>query len=418
MSHQELGGRPPEARTALGEPSGSFFLDGTGAARWPALATASVVLVLLAAGVYLLGERSGGRALAFALGIGAVLGIVLQRSRFCFYCHARDYFERGDARGLLAIVAALAVGTLGMHVVMSGWLPVPQPGRLPPDAHIGPVSWALVLAGLAFGAGMVVSGSCISAHWYRLGEGSPTAPFALAGAALGFVLGFNTWNPLYSATIATAPVPWLPHHLGYAGSAALQLAVLALASALLWRRLPPARNAAVPASFGAALRALLRGRWPYVWGGLAVGAIAVIVVLRLRPLGVTAALGSAARAAGEGQGLLPQRLEGLDGFAGCVTAVAQSLWQTPNALLVGGLVAGAFAAALASGQFRPAWPRPAQVARGLGGGLLLGWGAMTGLGCTVGNLLSGTMAGALSGWVFGAAVLLAVWAGLKLRWGN
>ena len=79
---------------------------------------------------------------------------------------------------------------------------------------------------------------------------------------------------------------------------------------------------------------------------------------------------------------------------------------------------GAFAAALASGQFRPAWPRPAQVARGLGGGLLLGWGAMTGLGCTVGNLLSGTMAGALSGWVFGAAVLLAVWAGLKLRWGN
>ncbi|KAF1070766.1 MAG: hypothetical protein GAK39_01770 [Variovorax sp.] len=43
---------------------------------------------------------------------------------------------------------------------------------------------------------------------------------------------------------------------------------------------------------------------------------------------------------------------------------------------------------------------------------------MTGLGCTVGNLLSGTMAGALSGWVFGAAVLLAVWAGLKLRWGR
>uniref|UniRef100_UPI001ABC4A72 hypothetical protein n=1 Tax=Variovorax paradoxus TaxID=34073 RepID=UPI001ABC4A72 len=62
MSHQELGGRPQQARTALGEPSGSFFLDGTEAARWPALATASVVLVLLAAGVHLLGERSGGRA--------------------------------------------------------------------------------------------------------------------------------------------------------------------------------------------------------------------------------------------------------------------------------------------------------------------------------------------------------------------
>ncbi|MNL82680.1 hypothetical protein D3C87_2101160 [compost metagenome] len=47
--------------------------------------------------------------------------------------------------------------------------------------------------------------------------------------------------------------------------------------------------------------------------------------------------------------------------------------------------------------------------------MLLGWGAMTGLGCTVGNLLSGTMAGALSGWVFGASVLLAVWGGLRLK---
>ncbi|WP_042581260.1 YeeE/YedE family protein [Variovorax paradoxus] len=380
------------------------------------LAAAAATVLLIAAAVHLLGERSGGRALAFALGLGAVLGVVLQRSRFCFYCHARDYFEGGDARGLLAIVAALAVGTVGMHVVMTGWLPVPQPGRLPPDAHIGPVSWALVLAGLAFGAGMVVSGSCISAHWYRLGEGSPTAPFALLGAAGGFLLGFNSWNWLYSATIAEAPVVWLPHHLGYAGSAAVQLGLLGVLSAVLWRRLPTAdAPAATPRSFAAALRGLLQGRWAYGWGGIAVGAIAVIVVLRLRPLGVTAALGSAARDFGNAQGLLPQRLDGLDGFGGCVTAVVQSLWQTPNALLVGGIVAGALAAALASGQFKPAWPKPGQIVRGLGGGVLLGWGAMTGLGCTVGNLLSGTMAGALSGWVFGASVLFAVWAGLRVR---
>lgn len=390
--------------------------DGPTAGRGGWIAAALVVL-LTVAGVQALGERSGGRALAFAAGLGALLGVVLQRSRFCFYCHARDYFERGDARGLLAIVAALAVGTLGMHVVMTGWLPVPLPGRLPPDAHIGPVSWALVLAGLAFGLGMVVSGSCISAHWYRLGEGSPTAPFALVGSAAGFVLGFNTWNALYSATIATAPVVWLPHHLGYAGSAALQLGLLAGIAVLLWRRLP-AEGAPLPraASFGAALRRVFVGRWPAVWGGVAVGAIAVIVVLRLRPLGVTAALGSAARTVGEHQGLVPARLEGLDTFGGCATAVLEYFWQTPNALLIAGIVAGALAAALASGQFTPRRPSLRQAVRGLGGGVLLGWGAMTGLGCTVGNLLSGTMAGALSGWVFGAAVLFAVWAGVRLRW--
>lgn len=111
-----------------------------------------------------------------------------------------------DPRGLLAIVLALAVGVVGYTVVLGSWLPVPQPGKLPLDMHIGPVSWVLVVAGLSFGAGMVVSGSCISAHWYRLAEGSAVSPFALVGSALGFVLGFITWNPLYSLSVADAPV--------------------------------------------------------------------------------------------------------------------------------------------------------------------------------------------------------------------
>ena len=58
--------------------------------------------------------------------------------------------------------------------------------------------------------GMAISGSCISAHLYRLGEGSPTAPFALAGTAVGFAAGFWSWNPLYLATVSAAPVVWLP----------------------------------------------------------------------------------------------------------------------------------------------------------------------------------------------------------------
>jgi len=40
---------------------------------------------------------------------------------------------------------------------------------------------------------------------------------------------------------------------------------------------------------------------------------------------------------------------------------------------------------------------------------------MTGLGCTIGTLLSGGMAGALSGWVFGAAMFFAIWLGLKVK---
>jgi hypothetical protein len=43
----------------------------------------------------------------------------------------------------------------------------------------------------------------------------------------------------------------------------------------------------------------------------------------------------------------------------------------------------------------------------------MGWGAMTALGCTVGVLLSGIHAGALSGWIFLVFCAFGVWIGLK-----
>lgn len=400
------------------------FKTGTGAAatRPPAFAGRVALPLALAAAVvaaaYAVAAIPGnGPSLAFALVLGGVLGAVLQRTRFCFFCHARDFIDRRDPRGLLAILLAIAVGTIGYHVVFGSWLPNPVLPRLPPDAHIGPVSWVLVLAGLVFGAGMVISGSCVSAHLYRLGEGSAVAPFALIGTAAGFGVGFVTWNSLYVAAVSTAPVLWLPHHLGYGGSLALQLAVLAGLALVLWYKGHgnPAPEPYRPVhTVTGLIRSLFDGRWAFWAGGLAVGIIGFLVVLRLKPLGVTSAIGSAARSVGTDAGLVPLRLEGLDGFAGCAT-VPGGGWLTANSLLIAGLVAGAFAAALASGQFTPRRPTVTDAVRGLGGGVLLGWGAMTGLGCTIGTLLSGTMAGAVSGWVFGAAVIAAVWAGLALQ---
>ncbi len=383
-------------------------------------------LAALAVAAHVLRPLPQGGTLVFALAAGTLLGLLLQRTRFCFYCHARDWFERGDPRGLLAILLALAVALVGYTVVVGSWVAAPQAGQLPPELHIGPVSWVLVLAGLAFGAGMVISGSCISAHWYRLAEGSSTSPFALVGAALGFVLGFNTWNPLYSRVVADAPVVWLPAHLGYGGALLLQLTVLAGFAAWLWRGYarrttaadplevaPRARAAGVP-TLGALWRGLWQGRWPYWVGGLGVGLIVAAVIVRMRPLGVTTTLGSTARGLAQSQGWAPARLDGLDGFAGCATLPGTS-WLTPHALLLAGLVSGAFIGALASRQFT--WQRPTlrHAVRGLGGGVLLGWGAMTGLGCTVGTLLSGIAAGALSGWVFALSLLLAIWLGLRVQ---
>ena len=360
-------------------------------------ALAALIAFGISAFVWTLSGQPGSSRLALSLAFGALFGFVLQRSRFCFACHWRDLLDRGDPRGVLAILAALGTGIAGTTAVIGGWLPDPGGTRLPPDAHIGPVGPVLVAAGLAFGAGMAISGSCISAHLYRLGEGSPTAPFALVGTALGFVLAFQTWNPLYLASVSEAPVLWLPRSLGYGGALALGLGVLAAASLWLLRTYP-VRGASAPRTVEP-LRAVFVDRWTAWAGGLAVGALATIAYLRVGPLGVTAEIGSRSRQLSAGLGLLPERLEGLDAFRGCATLVRDAV-LTPN-----GLVLASLGSALLAGQFRPEWPGRGHVARGLAGGVLLGWGAMAGLGCSIGTLLSGISAGAVSGWVFAVAML-------------
>lgn len=362
----------------------------------------------------LYGGDGASRALSFSLIAGVAFGIVLQRGRFCFFCNFRDFWNDRDPRGVLSILVALAVGLVLYHVVFLAWMPVPSPDRLPPGAHIGPVSPVLALAAFAFGLGMAISNSCISAHLYRLGEGSPTAPFALIGAAAGFILGFLTWNPLFLSVISDWPATWLPHALGYTGTLAASLAALCLLVVLVLARAraqPP--SPPEPSTLANLRRRIFVDRWPAAITGIAVGVISMVAYFRVAPLGVTAELGSLARTAAGSSGLLPETLYGLDGLRGCATAVKQAVFSN-NGVFVIGLILGSFAAALVAGQFSPARPTASQVTRGLAGGVLMGWGAMIALGCTVGVLLSGIHAGALAGWVFLVFCVLGVAIGIEV----
>lgn len=404
-------GRPTASAAA---PNGAAFAVPANPARRRAIETATALLVAaaLAAAILLVG-RHGDPApqLQLSLILGAAFGFVIQRSRFCFFCIWRDWLDRRDPRGLLGILTALAVGITGYTLIFGAWLPDPGGTRLPPTAHIGPVSPALVLAGLAFGAGMAISGSCISAHLYRLGEGSPTSPFALIGAVGGFILGFLSWNELYLWTIVDAPVLWLPRHLGYGGALLLSLAVIAGLAWLLLRsgRMPERPHSATRDP----IAAVFRERWPAWLGGLFVGLIGIAAYLRLSPLGVTAEIGSRSRQFATAIEWLPSRLEGLDSFRGCATVIRDAL-LTPNGAFIGGIIAAALVAALISGEFKPKWPNAGQAVRGLVGGALLGWGTVIGLGCTVGTLLSGISAGAAAGWVFAVALLIGTTVTLRL----
>ncbi len=379
--------------------------------RYAAAAVLAAALVLAAARLH--GHESYGRAASFTLLAGAAFGFAIQRSRFCFTAAFRDLYLLRDRRMALGTLAALASGSVGYLVVLGAQLPDPS-RYLPPTAHIAPSGLHLVLGGAAFGTGMVLAGGCISGSLYRLGEGSLVAPVTLGAAAAGYGLAFWTWDWFYLKMIAEGPVVWLPRSLGYAGAAAAQLAALALLAGLvLWKcpGLPPRPGA--PVGPRAALRRALVDGWPSWMGGLAVGAIATFVFLRTSPLGVTSELSRVSHEIGKALGIVPVELQGLGKLPGCRPAATGAAF-TPNAIFVLALVGGSAVAALLAGEFKVRVGRPRTFAMAAAGGLLLGFGAMISLGCTVGTMLSGIMAFSLSGWLFAAGLAGGAWAGTKL----
>ena len=375
------------------------------------LALITTLLFLLFS--YFLAQYYPEYSFGFIAIMGAIFGIALQRSRFCFYCIFTDFFERRDLRGILGLLVALLVGALGYHAVFGAFLPVPDGQQLPPDAHIGAISWILPISSWVFGFGMAMSGSCISAQLYRLGEGLLTAPVALLGVLLGFALGFISWNPIYLALMQDAKPLWLPNELGYAGSLLLQVFIIGGLIFYCLYKINQQPNATSNIKQQSIWSVIFQNRWPTWVGGVIVGIVATVAYFRVGALGVTAELGSIARTT-LAHFWEVSRLEGIDRFTGCMTIVKESILSN-NGVFVISLVIGSFISALIAGQFKWQVNTIKANARIFVGGILMGWGAMLSLGCTVGVFLSGIMASAVSGWVFAIFCTLGAWVGWYVR---
>ena len=381
------------------------------------IAAGAIISLLLATAYFLSGKEGAGANAALSLLIGSALGIAFERGRFCFFCIFRDAIEDRDTTPFLSIISAIAVGAIGYAIVFGQFLPDTSSGSLPPGAHIGPVSLALVVAGLAFGVGMALSGACISGHLYRIGQGSLRAYPALLGSLVGFGLGFKSWNLLYSKSISDAPTTWLPHKLGYAGALVLTLLVLSIIAiiAIKWgKNSTPIANPVPEKITVATLRqSLFVNRWRPLTTGAIFGVIGTFAYLRIEPLGVTRQISTTSRTYFEGKSWIPQNLDGLDLMAGCVAIVSDAIVN--NGWLILGIVFASFAAALTGNRFKFQQITLRNGLTALLGGVLLGWSSMIALGCTVGVLLSGTQSFALSGWVFFATVFIGSWLGIRLK---
>ena len=63
-----------------------------------------VVVLILSWWIKIEFNQEKSEAMYLSLWIGIFFGVVLQRSRFCFYCMSRDFIEKKNEKGLIGIV--------------------------------------------------------------------------------------------------------------------------------------------------------------------------------------------------------------------------------------------------------------------------------------------------------------------------
>ncbi|MGH2364272.1 MAG: YeeE/YedE family protein [Chloroflexota bacterium] len=383
----------------------------------------AVVVLALAALVVIAGISTD---LAVFWAVGLTFGFILQRSRLCFASAFRDLFLMREGRNMKAILAGMAVASLGFAFIMQKAVPDPTAGALPTQAHVTPVGLYLVLGGVLFGVGMVVAGGCVSGTMYRVGEGYVASLASLGGILLGLELAAHSWNWWYAVNISISPIIWLPSAVGYAGALAITGALLLAAYlGITWwesARPPlftPKKAAEPPAlTFSDKVAQSWRGifvkGWPMMSGALALGVLNIFAFTYQHPLGVTGELSSWADRGSSLFGWGAPAIAGASQLAGCVLTAGGN-WLTGNFTLDAGVIAGAFVAAVLASEFKVRWPRQRRrYLQSAAGGIGMGYGAGLAVGCTIGAFFSAIPSLGLNGWIFGLSLLIGAFGGVKI----
>ena len=348
--------------------------------------------------------------LAFA--IGAVFGYAGSRSNFCTMGAVSDIVNMGDWNRMRMWALAVAVAILGTGALQALGLfdaskSIYTSSRLIWLSHL--------VGGACFGIGMTLASGCGSKTLIRIGGGNLKSivvfVFVAIGASMTLRGLFGVWrvNYLDAVSIQLPHGQYLPAFVAAAGmdpSAALLLCMAALGGGLaLW---------------SLASREAWRG--DVLLGGLVVGATVIAGWYVSGHIGYIAehpeTLEEAFIATNSG------RAESLT-FVGPYAYILELLqmWSDTSRVVTFGIasalgvIAGSAVHALSSRGFRIESFRDAgDLVRHMGGGLLMGFGGVTALGCTIGQGVTGLSTLALGALLSTAAIIAGSAATLKLQY--
>ncbi len=199
------------------------------AGNWQPVLGVIVTLVLLIG--FPLYFRNNNVLAMFAI-IGLVIGIVLQRSRFCIVRAFREPFMTGESEAPLGVMVALVMGIIGFTVIKYMGVGTSTPGAARSLAMVWvyPHFWLRALiGGTIFGLGMTVAGGCAVGTLWRAGEGHIKLWFS----AIGFTLFAPISKKFIVPGFAHMLPEWakqkvfLPDRFGYGGAVLIFLIIIA-----------------------------------------------------------------------------------------------------------------------------------------------------------------------------------------------
>ncbi|MFV2031920.1 MAG: YeeE/YedE thiosulfate transporter family protein [Gammaproteobacteria bacterium] len=167
-----------------------------------------VILLIAGLGVALLYDGFDYPTRGGFLLFGLILGLVMQRTRFCFVRAFREPFMTGDGEMTKAVILAVVVSVIGFSILK--WTDLRDL-----DALVSPGFWfGSFTGGIVFGIGMSVAGGCAAGSLWRAGEGQIKLWVAIVGFALAASL-YRAWLTDSGWLMKLGDAVFLPDIIGW-----------------------------------------------------------------------------------------------------------------------------------------------------------------------------------------------------------
>tara|TARA_B110000116_G_C16794149_1_gene565579 strand:- start:801 stop:1811 length:1011 start_codon:yes stop_codon:yes gene_type:complete len=329
-----------------------------------------------------------------------------------------------------AVLLAIAIASVGFVGILSWILPSPLPGEFPSSAHVLPFGISTIVAGSVFGIGMVLAGGCVSGTIYRIAEGYIASVVTMIGIVIGTILLIVTWDFWWEVFISNEPKIFLPstQSLGYGFSLLLTICALLLVylivvfietkSGITEYVITKEKDLSLK-TFSQRIKESIENAFSKSWtaksGGIALGFIAIIYFLFHSPPGVTGEIMKQSMNISYLFNFSDGPLKGIASLSGCLGSSIESGIISHTFVSTVGVFFGALVSALLSQEFKIRTPKESKrYIQSISGGILMGYSASLGIGCTIGAFFSSISSFSLSGWLFGLSLGVGAYVGTKL----